>query len=58
MEFTKNRGVNLILDCVASSNYNISSKVLAMDSRWVVYGFLGGHKVDSFSFLQVVGKRC
>lgn len=50
MEFTKNRGVNVILDCVASSNYNISSKVLAMDSRWVVYGFLGGHKVDSFSF--------
>jgi NADPH:quinone reductase-like Zn-dependent oxidoreductase len=42
MNYTNNIGVDYVLDPVFASNFETNLGCLAMDSKWVVYGFLGG----------------
>ena len=35
------KGVNLVMDCVGGSMYEVNVNALALDGRWVVYGLLG-----------------
>jgi len=42
LKATGNRGVDVILDCVGGSHAPNNAKVLAMDSRWVLFGLMGG----------------
>ncbi|XP_007901473.2 LOW QUALITY PROTEIN: quinone oxidoreductase PIG3 [Callorhinchus milii] len=39
-EFTRDKGVDIILDCVGGSYWEKNVKCLAMDGRWVLYGLM------------------
>ncbi len=56
-EFTKKKGANIILDCVGSSMYNLSEESLALDSRWVIYGLMGGAKINQLNLAKLMAKR-
>ena len=51
------KGVNLILDCVGGSYWSQNAAVLAMDSRWVVFGLMGGANVDGAILGNILRKR-
>ena len=58
LELTNGRGVNVIEDPVLGGdhfNQNLSS--LAMDSRWVLYGSMGGIKVKEANMAKLLMKR-
>ena len=46
MEFTDNKGVDYLLDPVCAQNFQQNLAILAMDAKWVVYGFLGGFQLN------------
>eukprot|EP00299_Pterocystis_sp_00344_P016718 c8385_g1_i2.p1 GENE.c8385_g1_i2~~c8385_g1_i2.p1 ORF type:complete len:263 (+),score=68.53 c8385_g1_i2:282-1070(+) len=50
-------GVNLILDCVGASYWQSNCDCLAMDGRWVVYGSMGGTKIDGNLLGHLLRKR-
>ncbi|KRX07007.1 GroES (chaperonin 10)-like protein [Pseudocohnilembus persalinus] len=54
---TNGKGVDLVLDCVGASNYDLSIKSLAPDATWIQYGLMGGAVVDKFSLGLILGKR-
>eukprot|EP00729_Bicosta_minor_P001694 gene1695-34608_t len=54
---TDGKGVNLILDCVASNYWEQNSDVLAMDARWVVFGLMSGPNVDGDLLGRILRKR-
>ena len=56
-EITNKKGVNLILDCVGGSYWQQNAECLASEGRWVIYGLLGGPKVDGNLFSYILGKR-
>ena len=41
-----------------ASNFHVNSDVLAMESRWVVYGFLGGSVIKEADMSKLFRKRC
>lgn len=49
--------MNLILDPVGASFWEKNARSLALDGRWVLYGLLGGAKVDGNLFGQLLSKR-
>ena len=57
MELTNKKGVNIILDCVGGSYWKQNAECLALEGRWVLYGLLGGPKVDGNLFSYILGKR-
>lgn len=57
MEMTNNKGVNVILDCVGGSYWKQNAECLAVEGRWVLYGLLGGPKVDGALLSYILGKR-
>eukprot|EP01016_Furgasonia_blochmanni_P015692 TRINITY_DN1869_c0_g1_i14.p4 TRINITY_DN1869_c0_g1~~TRINITY_DN1869_c0_g1_i14.p4 ORF type:complete len:134 (+),score=31.91 TRINITY_DN1869_c0_g1_i14:854-1255(+) len=57
MEFTENKGVDVILDCVGPNYFEQSGKVIKMDGRWVIYGLLGGPKIENLNFGEIFRKR-
>ncbi|XP_065676060.1 quinone oxidoreductase PIG3 [Hydra vulgaris] len=54
---TQGNGVNVILDCVGGSYISQNLNSLAMDGKWILYGFLGGHNVESKFLLKLFAKR-
>ena len=46
MNFTEGKGVDYILDPVGAQNFSQNMKCLGLDAKWVIYGFLGGFKVE------------
>lgn len=50
-------GANVILDCIGASYWRENNKCLAMDGRIVLYGLMGGHKLDGESLAGLVAKR-
>lgn len=50
-------GVDIVLDCVGASHAAQNIDVLGSDSRWVVYGLMGGPQLDSFSLGLLLRKR-
>ena len=58
LEFTNGRGVDLIFDPVLGGpNFNENLDVLAMDSRWVLYGTMGGISIEKAPLVKLLGKR-
>ncbi|XP_022082012.1 quinone oxidoreductase PIG3-like isoform X2 [Acanthaster planci] len=57
LEYTKNKGVDLILDCVGASHWEKNLRSIAMDGTWVLYGLMGGAKVDGPILGGVLRKR-
>lgn len=57
LEFTKGKGVNLILDCIGGSYYEMNMKSIGVDGRWVLYGLLGGGSISGDMFSQLLRKR-
>ena len=51
------QGANVILDCVGSSFWEQNVKSLAIDSRWILYGLLGGSNVSGELLGHVLKKR-
>lgn len=53
MEFTGAKGVDVVLDCVGASFVAKTLHILGMDSRWVMYGTMGGDQLQiSIGFLM------
>lgn len=58
MAFTKNKGVNCIFDCIGPSKSKFHLKILSLDSNWVLYGLLGGNKLDNLNIMnEILFKR-
>lgn len=57
LEFTKGKGVDLIIDFVAGPYLNQNIKSLAVDGRLVNLATLGGGKVDDFDMRSILFKR-
>ena len=51
-DLTDNHGADLILDCIGGSYFEKNLNSLAIDGKWVLYGFLGGVKISD----EMVGK--
>ena len=57
-DWTSGKGVNVILDPVlGGTNFKQNLDSLAMDSRWVIYGTMGGIKVDQANLVKPLLKR-
>mmetsp|Transcript_20159 Transcript_20159/g.33164 ORF Transcript_20159/g.33164 Transcript_20159/m.33164 type:complete len:353 (+) Transcript_20159:35-1093(+) len=54
---SKDKGVDLVLDCVGASHFGENIRCLGVDGRWVLYGLLGGAKVNEFNLGLILGKR-
>lgn len=50
MKLTDNKGVDYIVDPVFAQNFEQNTACLAMDSKWVVYGTLGGAELTDVKF--------
>lgn len=50
-------GVDIVLDCVGATHAAQNIDVLCEDSRWVLYGLMGGPQLDSFSLGLILRKR-
>lgn len=57
LNYTKNQGVNVILDFIGASYWNKNINSIAIDGRWVLIGFLGGSKVENMNLLDFMQKR-
>lgn len=56
-ELTEGRGVDVIQDPVLASNFDENLNSLAMDARWVLYGSMGGIKVNEANMMKLLVKR-
>ena len=54
---TNHEGVDVILDPVMGSFFNANLECLGMDSRWIIYGFMGGVKVEQANMMKLLNKR-
>jgi tumor protein p53-inducible protein 3 len=58
LEATNGQGVDIVLDCVGQSHVEGNLAVLATDSRWVLFGLMGGRSVNGENFLRrIMSKR-
>ncbi|CDW71149.1 zinc-binding dehydrogenase family protein [Stylonychia lemnae] len=57
LEYTNKKGVDVILDPILASNFDYNMKSIGMDSRWVMYGTMGGLKVENANFTNLILKR-
>eukprot|EP00347_Sterkiella_histriomuscorum_P009914 403339393 len=56
-EYTKKQGANVILDPILASNFEFNMNSLAVDGQWVMYGTMGGLKVENANFTKLILKR-
>ncbi len=54
---TDNEGVDVIMDPVLGSFFEENLNCLGFDSRWVIYGSMGGIKVIDANFMKLLNKR-
>lgn len=57
MRVTDGKGVNLILDPVGAAYWNDNMDVIGVDGRIILYGALGGSKVDELDIMPAMVKR-
>lgn len=54
---TDGDGVDVIMDPVLGSFFEENLNCLGYDSRWVIYGSMGGIKVIDANFMKLLNKR-
>ncbi len=54
---TDGEGVDVIRDCVLGDFFKENLECLAMDSRWVIYGTMGGIKIREANMIKLIAKR-
>jgi len=54
---TDGEGVDVILDPVLGTFFNCNLECLGMDSRWVIYGAMGGVKIKDVNLMKLLSKR-
>jgi len=54
---TNGRGVDIILDPIGASNFDKNMDSIAVDGRWVLYGLMGGAKVEGPVLAGLLRKR-
>ena len=54
---TDGDGVDVILDPVLGTFFNCNLECLGMDSRWVIYGAMGGVKIKEANMMKLMSKR-
>src|SRR5699024_6438866 len=57
LEETKKRGVDLILDFIGASYWDMNMKSISVDGRIVLIGLLGGARVENFNLNHILAKR-
>lgn len=57
LEYTNNKGVDIILDCIGAQNFEYNIKSAAIDCHWVFYGSMGGTIVSEFNLGKLLLKR-
>ena len=57
LEKTKKQGVDLILDFIGASYWEMNMKSIAVDGRIVLIGLLGGARVENFNLNHILAKR-
>lgn len=57
LEKTNNEGVDLILDFIGASYWDMNMKSISVDGRIVIIGLLGGGRVENFNLNQILAKR-
>lgn len=55
--YTQGRGADVILDCIGGSSWEQNVSCLAVDGRWVLYGTLGGGRVQGDLLKRLLSKR-
>ncbi|KAM7376234.1 hypothetical protein PAMP_005977 [Pampus punctatissimus] len=56
-DFTGGKGANVILDCIGGCNWDQNVNCLATDGRWVLYGIMGGRRVEGDLLGKLLSKR-
>ena len=56
MKLNEGKNFDAVLDCVGPGNAKYTTKLLAVDGRWVFYGTLSGIKGE-VNFGELIGKR-
>ncbi|WP_423188443.1 NAD(P)H-quinone oxidoreductase [Alkalibacterium sp. f15] len=56
-ELTENSGVDVILDFVGASYWEMNLASCAVDARWILIGTLGGTSVENVSLIELIKKR-
>lgn len=56
-EKTKKRGVDLILDFIGASYWEMNMKSIAVEGRIILIGLLGGARVENFNLNHILAKR-
>ena len=57
LEETNDEGVDVILDFIGASYYDLNLKSAKIDSRWILIGTLGGSEVEQFNIFDIMQKR-
>lgn len=57
LEETENKGVDLILDFIGASYWDMNMKSIGVDGRIVLIGLLGGARVENFNLNHILAKR-
>src|SRR5699024_12508882 len=57
LDIINNVGVDLILDFIGASYWDMNMKSISVDGRIVIIGLLGGGRVDIFNLNQILAKR-
>ena len=57
LEFTNQKGVNVILDFIGAPNFSKNINALAVEGRLVLIALMGGFKMDACSLLPFLQKR-
>ncbi|XP_008308951.1 quinone oxidoreductase PIG3 [Cynoglossus semilaevis] len=56
-DYTGGKGANVILDCIGGKTWEQNVSCLATDGRWVLYGTMGGRRVEGELFGKLLSKR-
>lgn len=57
LEKTNKQGVDLILDFIGASYWDMNMKSIGIDGRMVLIGMLGGARVENFNLNHILAKR-
>jgi len=54
---TDGEGVDVILDCILGDFFKENLDCLGLDSRWVIFGTMGGIRIQEANMIKLLAKR-